>query len=354
MTLDHTCTETGTDGNNSLAPLGRYSEMENGVSTSSGLKNRSSSSGDFARQDTYHILDVEIDRGCGNGVLCSAESKKIELYKYNDIPGFLKGNPYVTQGYRAFLPFSACVKSLFVWNNETINVWSHLLGFVLFFFIMIYDNIIFIPGIHGTLADHVIITIGLMCYQFCMLCSAGYHIFLCHSERASRRWLAMDLAGICIGLIGCYLPAVHYAFYCLSIWRDIYLLTVFLLCFAVLTIQLNPRYFASQWWTQRVLLFCALVAYGIIPTAHWVYLNGGWSHKLVQMFAPKVARMYSMGVLAFVFYLTKFPERCFPGIFDFIGSSHQWWHLIVVVAFWYWHQAGGEILSYRTSTPCHV
>jgi hypothetical protein len=44
----------------------------------------------------------------------------------------------------------------------------------------------------------------------------------------------------------------------------------------------------------------------------------------------------------------------FSGIFDFVGSSHQWWHLIIVVAFWYWHQAGGEILAYRTSTPCHV
>ena len=50
-----------------------------------------------------------------------------------------------------------------------------------------------------------------------MLCSAGFHMFGCHSEKASRRWLAVDLAGILIGVIGCYLPAVHYAFYCLSV-----------------------------------------------------------------------------------------------------------------------------------------
>ena len=29
--------------------------------------------------------------------------------------------------------------SLFVWNNETINVWSHLLGFVLFAVLLIYS-----------------------------------------------------------------------------------------------------------------------------------------------------------------------------------------------------------------------
>ena len=54
-------------------------------------------------------------------------------------------------------------------------------------------------------------------FQFCMLCSAGFHMFGCHSEKASRRWLAVDLGGILIGVIGCYLPAVHYAFYCLSV-----------------------------------------------------------------------------------------------------------------------------------------
>ena len=42
-------------------------------------------------------------------------------------------------------------------------------------------------------------------------------MFGCHSEKASRRWLAVDLGGILIGVIGCYLPAVHYAFYCLSV-----------------------------------------------------------------------------------------------------------------------------------------
>ena len=42
-------------------------------------------------------------------------------------------------------------------------------------------------------------------------------MFGCHSEKASKRWLAVDLAGILMGVIGCYLPAVHYAYYCLSV-----------------------------------------------------------------------------------------------------------------------------------------
>ncbi len=47
-----------------------------------------------------------------------------------------------------------------------------------------------------------------------MFCSAGYHLFSCQSEYSSRRWLSMDLAGVSVGLCGCYFPGAYYAFYC--------------------------------------------------------------------------------------------------------------------------------------------
>jgi adiponectin receptor len=33
-------------------------------------------------------------------------------------------------------------------------------------------------------------------------------------------------------------------------------------------------------------------------------------------------------------YASKFPERWWPGRFDFIGSSHNLWHLGVLFAMW--------------------
>lgn len=47
-----------------------------------------------------------------------------------------------------------------------------------------------------------------------MFCSAGYHMFYCQSELASRRWLSLDLAGVSVGMCGCYFPGAYYAFYC--------------------------------------------------------------------------------------------------------------------------------------------
>ena len=61
----------------------------------------------------------------------------------------------------------------------------------------------------------------ILTFQFCLLCSAGYHTFGCHSEHFYEKWLAIDLTGISIGVLGCYLPGVYYAFYCMQVSRFI-------------------------------------------------------------------------------------------------------------------------------------
>ena len=38
------------------------------------------------------------------------ESKIVKLYDYHDVPYFLRGNPYITSGYRAFLSVRMCIK----------------------------------------------------------------------------------------------------------------------------------------------------------------------------------------------------------------------------------------------------
>ena len=63
--------------------------------------------------DSYYILDLEIDeRGeavCRTGI-CEPHPQEIRLFHYSEIPDFLKGNPWVVKGYRAFLPFGLCMK----------------------------------------------------------------------------------------------------------------------------------------------------------------------------------------------------------------------------------------------------
>ncbi|KAG8593713.1 hypothetical protein GDO81_000928 [Engystomops pustulosus] len=208
----------------------------------------------------------------------------IRLYTYEQIPVFLKDNPYITDGYRAYLPSRLCLKSLFILSNETVNIWSHLLGFLLFFTLGVYDMVSVLPSANASREDFVICSICLFCFQVCMLCSVGYHLFCCHrSEKTSRRWMALDYAGISIGILGCYVSGVFYAFYCNNYWRQVYLITVLAMILAVFFAQIHPSYLTQQWHRLRSVIFCSVSGYGIIPTVHWIWLNGGVGASIVQV-----------------------------------------------------------------------
>lgn len=165
-----------------------------------------------------------------------------------------------------------------------------------------------------------------------MLCSVGYHLFACHrSEKTSRRWLSLDYAGISVGILGCYVPGIFYAFYCDAVsfnaadgaelrqrptvprddptlrvswnpnilssvstpdstfapvsqfWCQVYLLTVLSLILAVFCAQVHPRYLSNDWRHIRMSLFCCVAGISVIPACHWVWLNGGFTSDVVQV-----------------------------------------------------------------------
>ncbi|XP_052314370.1 progestin and adipoQ receptor family member 3-like isoform X2 [Oncorhynchus keta] len=237
----------------------------------------------------------------------------IRLYTFEQIPLFLKENPYITDGYRAHLTSKLCLKSIFVLSNETVNIWTHLLGFLLFFLLGVNDMSTVLPASGANREDYVIYCIGLFCFQVCMLCSVGYHLFSCHrSEKTCHRWLALDYAGISVGILGCYIPGVFYAFYCNIFWRQVYVVIVLALILAIFSAQIHPHYLSKEWQHLRTVIFCSVAGYGVIPAVHWVWLNGGFSSAVVQLFLPRVIVMYLIAGAAFLFYISKIPERCFP------------------------------------------
>ncbi|XP_029548085.1 progestin and adipoQ receptor family member 3 isoform X1 [Salmo trutta] len=277
----------------------------------------------------------------------------IRLYTFEQIPLFLKENPYITDGYRAHLTSKLCLKSIFVLSNETVNIWTHLLGFLLFFLLGVNDMSTVLPASGANREDYVIYCIGLFCFQVCMLCSVGYHLFSCHrSEKTCHRWLALDYAGISVGILGCYIPGVFYAFYCNIFWRQVYLVIVLALILAIFSAQIHPHYLSKEWQHLRTTIFCSVAGYGVIPAIHWVWLNGGFSSAVVQLFLPRVIVMYLIAGAAFLFYISKIPERCFPGQLNYLGASHQVWHVLVVFMFYWWHQTAVYIMNFRHNQPC--
>ena len=55
--------------------------------------------------------------------------------------------------------------SLLVWNNESINIWTHFIGFFYFTFLLLDDNFAFLPEQKAEFGDHLTFTCLTVCFQ---------------------------------------------------------------------------------------------------------------------------------------------------------------------------------------------
>ncbi|XP_050237983.1 heptahelical transmembrane protein 4-like isoform X2 [Mercurialis annua] len=63
---------------------------------------------------------------------------KYQLVEYHLLPAYLKDNEFIHRHYRAEWPLKHVLLSIFQIHNETLNVWTHLIGFFLFLFLTVY------------------------------------------------------------------------------------------------------------------------------------------------------------------------------------------------------------------------
>ncbi|XP_010446637.1 PREDICTED: heptahelical transmembrane protein 4 [Camelina sativa] len=63
---------------------------------------------------------------------------KYQLVEYHSLPAYLRDNEYIIGHYRCEWPIKQILLSIFTIHNETLNVWTHLIGFFLFLALTIY------------------------------------------------------------------------------------------------------------------------------------------------------------------------------------------------------------------------
>ena len=271
-----------------------------------------------------------------------------------EAPEHLRGtNEYIHNGYRKnFDKYKDCLKSIFVVTNESVNIWSHLLGSLLFVFLTFSIND-FVRGIPETaFIDHVVVTIFCLSFLSCLVLSTTYHIFNCQSREQAEYCFRLDLAGISVSLCGIYLPSYYYSFVCFPFWRVFYSGATILLIVVNILVQVMPRrLYVNKLDKRRILLFVLIGLFGVLPAFHWVVLNGGIGNPFVRNFLPNVFLMYFITGSAFFFYITKIPEIYRPGAFDYLGASHQLWHMFILLAFIWWYLSSFRLIKYVFTTP---
>jgi adiponectin receptor len=80
------------------------------------------------------------------------QNSKIIIGTYQQAPKFLQDNEFIINGYLINCnTYSKIFKSLFICHNETVNIWTHLLG-ALFFMFLIWYTSAFITNFNSQLA----------------------------------------------------------------------------------------------------------------------------------------------------------------------------------------------------------
>jgi predicted membrane channel-forming protein YqfA (hemolysin III family) len=299
-------------------------------------------------------LSLTSDSMASSYILSGQTEPRIVLYAFEDAPWFVAQNPFIRHGYRAFLPYALCLKSSLTWNNDTLNIWTHVFGFLYYARLMYYFNTDVLPNTsHTTSLDCLIGNAALLSFQICMLLSAFYHCFYCHSEPASEKWLGLDLSGIICATLGCYLSAICYGFYCRPFWKIVYLSCVGILSIVTLALPSMYRwYLKPEGMRIRITLHLIVIGFHVIPMTHFFFAEGGFSSKWVKRILPKVFFMYFSLSSSFLFYILEIPERFFPGYLDYIGHGHQLWHVGIFVSMAYWYDSFIYVMQDRIAEHC--
>ncbi|CAA7393622.1 unnamed protein product [Spirodela intermedia] len=77
-------------------------------------------------------------------------ARKLELVDYDSLPKYLKHNEFILRYYRCEWPLKDAILSIFSIHNETVNVWTHLIGFFLFLSLTLYAAMM-IPTVANSL-----------------------------------------------------------------------------------------------------------------------------------------------------------------------------------------------------------
>lgn len=164
----------------------------------------------------------------------------------------------------------------------------------------------------------------------CLLGSAVYHLF----GTANARWTGtlgtLDFVGITALIVGSFVPILYYGFYNETLYRTLYIGAMCALGGVLLVLAVTPLFHDERYRALRTFLFTGLGLSGVVPITHMLF-----HHDFNQLSVSVLCGTALTGgayLFGTVFYLSRFPEVVAPGKFDFILSSHNIWHVMVVIA----------------------
>lgn len=265
------------------------------------------------------------------------------LISYADLPHPWRINPHIVRGYRFTNSKVQCAVSMFQPSNEFVNIWSHLIGLIVVLSIAFY----FYPLTNNfCLSSKTDITIAALFFFSackCLVCSTVWHTMNSISNQPlMERFACIDYTGISFLVAASIMTTEYTAFYCEPISCYCYIGLSALLGIAGSILPWRPTFNRHDLAWFRVCFYVTLAATGLAPIFQLCYTRGlYWS---IYFYAPvvKSVLVYLFGALI---YASKIPERWCPGFFDYVGGSHNIWHLAVLGGILFHYTAMQELFA---------
>jgi adiponectin receptor len=228
--------------------------------------------------------------------------------------------PYILCGYRPKLDFMECIKSIFSIHNQTVNIWTSIA-------LMLYNIWLTVhyTFIHPDMPTDIFVVFWMQGFlrAYCWFNSGMYHTFVCHSTSVSNLCCNMDYIGCYLTPLGIGTNLMFLEFYCNPEYKLLFISVGSMACLVTIYLSLLEEYSKEKYRYFRMI--CS--ACSGLP---WLV---GLCVSIIVVHFKTTPRYYSYflyGIIceciAGVFYVTMFPERAYPRVFDIWLSSHSIWH----------------------------
>lgn len=270
------------------------------------------------------------------------------VYNSNEVPPDLR-EPYIKTGYRKpYITTWESLQSLFHINNETFNIWSHLV--TLLYFVVRYSLVLvelrqasspqrdfFYPMLSSAIGSWTVYAMSTIA-----------HLFNSKSEHMHSVFYFFDYAGISIYTYTSGQVMYYYNRPINTGWRifesallytttGVFLsfLATFLSCLSKIAFQKYKTYGSMArvmsvfvGWLNTVL---SLIVGVTMCSCHAVTTCKSFiacNELLITYFR----RHCFCSIVGGVIYGTRLPERLLPGKFDIIGNSHHFLHVFAALS----------------------
>lgn len=269
--------------------------------------------------------------------------KKAKIVSWQELPAWQQDNHFILSGYRvASGSFRKSFASLGYIHNESVNIYSHLIG-AIFFTLMasiLYAIVKSSNVSNAKPADMIVFACFFLGCGLCLGMSATYHTISNHSPSIARFGNKLDYVGIVSLIVGSFIPSIYYAFFCHPVLQKLYWSMVCMPFFSSIlysnltlpvtrkirekllsmihkisflgmvcaTVSIYDRFRTPSWRPFRASMFIAMGLSAVFPVIHGLKIYGFYvmRYRIGLIWLVLQGFLYILG--AIIYAVSRFKE----------------------------------------------